>query len=148
MKKSKKTKPIFEVFSADLTTFVDLPLYSNTISAGFPSPADDFLERKLDLNQYLIKNPSATFLIRVNGISMTNAGIFDGDILIVDRSLEAVSGSVIIGVVSGEFTVKRIVKKGKKLFLQPENENYQPVEITEEMNFIIWGVVTYTLHKV
>lgn len=147
MKKPKKPKPAFEILTADLSTAIELPLYSNTISAGFPSPADDFLEQKLDLNKHLIKNPTATFLIRVNGVSMINAGISDGDILIVDRSLQAVSGNIVIGVINGEFTVKRILKKGKKLFLQPENENYKPVEITEEMSFTIWGVVTYTIHK-
>jgi len=124
-----------------------LDLYSNTISAGFPSPAEDYLDKKLDLNEYLIRNPSATFLVKVNGNSMINAGINNGDILIVDRSQEPADGKVVIGVINGEFTVKRIHKKGKRLFLAPENDSFQPIEITEDTDFKIWGVVVYTIHK-
>lgn len=147
-KKNKIQKPAFEIFSPSQGRALELALYTTKISAGFPSPAEDFLDRKLDLNEYLIRNPSATFLVRVNGISMVNAGIFDGDILIVDRSLEATDGKVVIGVINGEFTVKRIMKKGKKLYLLPENEKYNPIEITEDMDFKTWGVVVYTIHKI
>lgn len=147
MKKNKGINPVFEIFSVDQSQQVEFPLYSNTISAGFPSPADDFLEKKLDLNKYLIHNSASTFLVRVNGHSMINAGISDGDILVVDRSLEPENNKIVIGIINGEFTVKRIVKKVKRLFLQPENENYQPVEITEDTDFKIWGIVTYTIHK-
>lgn len=137
-----------EFFVPEITGDCKLPFYVSTISAGFPSPAEDFMEKKLDLNEYLIKQPAATFFVKVSGYSMKDAGILDGDILIVDRSLDAVDGKIIIGVVNGEFTVKRIIKKGKKIFLQPENESFKPLEITEEMDFIIWGVVTYAIHKI
>lgn len=147
-KKSPAQKTIIEIFHPRQGKHLELDLYSTKISAGFPSPADDFLDRKLDLNEYLIRNPSATFLVRVNGNSMVNAGICDGDILIVDRSVEAADGKIVIGVINGEFTVKRILKKGKKMFLKPENEKFTPIEITEDMDFKIWGVVVYTIHKI
>ncbi len=145
--KYKKTNKKFEIFIPDTSSYKELPLYTNTISAGFPSPADDFIEQKLDLNEHLIRNQSATFLLKVNGDSMINAGINDGDILVVDRSIEPSNGKVVIGVIDGEFVVKRIVKKSRKFYLQPENENFNPIEITEDMDFKIWGIVTYTIHK-
>ena len=150
MKKTKsiKQKPAFEFFKPDKSKSLLLKLFTNTISAGFPSPAEDFLDKKLDLNDYLIKNPSASFFVKVNGNSMINAGISNGDILIIDRSLEPSDGKVVIGIINGEFTVKRILKKGKKIFLKPENENFKPIEITEDMDFKIWGIVTYTIHKI
>jgi DNA polymerase V len=124
-----------------------LNLYTSHIPAGFPSPAEDFMEKRLDLNDYLIKNQASTFFIRVRGNSMVNAGIFDGDLLVIDRSAEADEGKIVLGVLNGEFTVKRISKKGKKLFLVPENEAFNPIEVTEEMDFQIWGVVTFSIHK-
>ena len=124
-----------------------IPLFTETISAGFPSPADDYIDKKLDLNEHLIKNPSSSFLIKVKGDSMIDAGINSGDILIVDRSLEPADGKIVIGVIDNEFTVKRIICKGKKLFLQAENKTYSPIEITEDMEFKIWGVVSYAIHK-
>ncbi|MCD4747481.1 MAG: translesion error-prone DNA polymerase V autoproteolytic subunit [Bacteroidales bacterium] len=138
---------VFEFFKPKNDTPQKLPLYVNTISAGFPSPAEDFIEKKLDLNEYLIKNRSATFLVKVNGNSMINAGILDGDILVVDRSVEPASGKIVLGVINGEFTVKRIKRKGKKYYLEPENEKFKPLEITEDMNFQIWGVVTFAIHR-
>lgn len=148
MKTTSKNKPDLEFFVPGETGEFLLPLYATRISAGFPSPAEDFIEQKLDLNAYLIKNPSATFLVKVNGDSMTNAGILNGDILVVDRSVNPHDGMIVIGVINGEFTVKRISRQGKKLFLQPENEKFRPVEITEGMDFQIWGVVTYAIHKI
>jgi len=148
MTAKSNSKPVLEFFLPEKADEMALPLYASRISAGFPSPAEDFIEQKLDLNRYLIKNPTATFLVKVNGDSMTNAGILDGDILVVDRSINPVDGMVVIGVVNGEFTVKRIKKQGKKLFLHPENEKFKPVEITESMDFQIWGVVTYAIHKI
>jgi DNA polymerase V len=145
---SIKQKPGLEFYKPDKSKSLLLKLFTNTISAGFPSPAEDFIERKLDLNEYLIKNPSATFLVKVNGNSMINAGIYNGDILIVDRSLEPSDGKVVIGVINGEFTVKRISKKGKKFFLNPENDKFKAIEINEDMDFKIWGVVVYTIHKI
>ena len=124
-------------------SFFDSPIY-----AGFPSPADDFLEKKLDLNEYLIKNPAATFFIRVRGSSMIQAGIFSGDILIVDRSLEPENNAIVVVVIDGEFTVKRLQTSGGQIRLIAENRNYKPIKVTEEMEFQVWGVVTNVIHTV
>ena len=124
-----------------------LNLYTHPVSAGFPSPADDFLEKRLDLNDYLVRNRASTFLVKVEGHSMKDAGIFDGDVLVVDRSLEPAAGNVVLGVLHGEFTVKRIHLVENKLFLIPENPEFSPIEITREMDFTIWGVVTFCLHR-
>jgi DNA polymerase V len=137
----------FELFLPEASVSKELPLFVPAVSAGFPSPAEDFIDKKLDLNEYLIRNQPATFLVRVQGNSMENAGILDGDILVVDRSLEPSSGKIVIGVIDGEFTVKRIVKKSGRFFLQPENETFTPIEITPEMDFKIWGIVTFAIHK-
>ena len=126
----------------------ELPLYSCKISAGFPSPADDHLERNLDLNSHLVKHPAATFFVRVNGESMINAGINDNDILIVDRSLKPSNGKIVIAVVDGHMTVKRLYKESGKLILMPENTLYKPIEIKEDMNIEIWGVVVTAIHSV
>ena len=122
------------------------PLYSSKVSAGFPSPADDNLERSLDLNSYLIKRPAATFFVRVNGDSMINAGINDNDILVVDRSIKPAHGKVIIAVLDGQMTVKRLYKRSGKIILMPENDLYKPIEIEDHMNMEIWGVVTSSVH--
>tara|TARA_B100001564_G_scaffold301314_1_gene268603 strand:- start:55 stop:558 length:504 start_codon:yes stop_codon:yes gene_type:complete len=127
---------------------MELPLYSCKISAGFPSPADDHLEKKLDLNSHLIKHPAATFFVRVNGDSMINAGINDNDILIVDRSLKPSHGKIVIAVVDGQMTVKRLHKRSGKLILMPENNHFKPIEITESMTVEIWGVVVTSIHSV
>ena len=126
---------------------INLPLYSCKISAGFPSPADDHLEKNLDLNSYLIKHPAATFFVRVNGDSMINAGIHDNDVLIVDRSLKPSHGKIVIAVVDGQMTVKRLYKQSGKLFLIPENKNFKPIQITENMSIEIWGVVVTAIHS-
>ena len=145
---TKDQLPILpEKILPDVKSKKKLNFYASQIPAGFPSPAEDFMEKRLDLNDYLVKNQASTFLIRVKGNSMVNAGIFDGDLLVVDRSVEPADGKIVLGVLNGEFTVKRIVKKGKKLILAPENENYKPIEITEEMDFQSWGVVTFSIHK-
>ena len=123
------------------------PLFQAYVPAGFPSPADDYIERKLDLNTYLIKHPAATFFVRVIGDSMIEAGIHSGDVLIVDRSLVPSGNSVVIARVEGELVVKRVRKRGKKIFLVPDNRQYEPVEIREEMDLEIWGVVTSAIHK-
>jgi DNA polymerase V len=124
----------------------ELPLYGCKVSAGFPSPADDYVEGTLDLNEHLIQHPSATFFVRVAGDSMIEAGIFPNDILIVDRSLEAKHGKVIIAILHGELTVKRLYKKGKRVMLLPENKAYSPITITESDELAIWGVVTSVIH--
>ncbi len=129
------------------TTKIELPFFCTSIQAGFPSPADDFVDTQLDLNEYLIKHPSATFFVRVSGDSMVGAGIFDGDMLIVDRSLDAHDGTIIIAVLDGELTVKRLRKMKETMLLYPENDQYQPIEISEESDFSVWGVVTAVIHK-
>lgn len=118
-----------------------------TVSAGFPSPADDYIETRLDLNKELISNESATFYARVRGDSMTLAGISDGDLLIIDKSKTPVNGSVVVCLIDGEFTVKRLEKQGEDYFLMPENADYQPIKIKPENDVTIWGVVTYTIKK-
>jgi DNA polymerase V len=128
-------------------TILQRPLIGGRISAGFPSPAQDYIEETLDLNEFLITHPSATFFLRVEGFSMINAGIFPGDILIVDRSLEAAHKKIVIAIVDGEMTVKRLWREKDKWYLMPENPEFPMVEITSDMEFIIWGVVVYSLHK-
>ena len=124
----------------------DLPVFIARISAGFPSPAADYEEGKLDLNKHLIKNPAATFFVRVTGDSMVGAGIHDGDLLIVDRAKDPKNGSVIIAVLDGQLTVKRLRIRRGKLSLEPENDNYPVQPITEGMEFEVWGVVTNVIH--
>ena len=126
--------------------FYRLPIYQSAISAGFPSAAEDDVEDRLDLNDLLIKHPAATFFLRVSGNSMIKAGIHDGDILIVDRSLEPSNGKVVIASVNGELTVKRLKIEGKKVQLVAENDAYKPIDITGEVEFKIWGVVTNVIH--
>ena len=118
------------------------------VPAGFPSPADDYLEGKLDLNQHLIKHPAATFFVRVSGESMIGAGIHPGDILVVDRSLEPAQRKIVIAVVDNELTVKRFRRVRGRVILMPENEDYEPIEIGEGTEFEVWGVVTTVIHPV
>ena len=117
------------------------------VSAGFPSPAADFMENSIDLNKELSGNPLATFYIKVKGNSMVDAGINDKDVLVVDRSLEPQNNKIAICFIDGEFTVKRIKLNGNCLQLAPENKNYEPIIITEENQLIIWGIVTYVIKK-
>lgn len=132
----------------DLSTRYACLLFLVPVSAGYPSPADDYLDGSLDLNQHLIKHPTATFFVRVAGESMREAGIHSGDVLIVDRALTPSDGSVIIAVVNGELTVKRLAKRKGTLMLMPENQHYPPLAITEATAFEVWGVVTYVIHRV
>lgn len=125
-----------------------LPLYSSKVSAGFPSPAEDYISDRLDLNEYLIKHPAATFLVRATGNSMINAGIHDNDILIVDRSITPITGKIVIVAIDGQLTVKRLHKKNNKHILLAENPDYPPIEIREDQDTHIWGVVTQVLHSV
>lgn len=136
-----------QILSPDLSTKLERPLLMVPVSAGFPSPAEDYIEGKLDLNMHLVKHPAATFFVKVAGDSMIDAGIHPGDILIVDRSLEPTDKKVVIAIVDGDLTVKRIRIKDNKVFLSPENNNYPPIQINENMNFEIWGVVTNVIHK-
>ncbi len=134
-------------YEIDLKRSLKIPLFAARISAGFPSPADDYLDKKLDLNELLIRHPAATFFVRVKGNSMEEANIFDGDILIVDRSLTPKNNDVIVCVLNGEFAVKRYVKRGNEIWLFSGHPDYKPIRITEEMDFQVWGVVPYVIHK-
>jgi len=126
---------------------VSIPFFSSRVQAGFPSPADDHLEDTLDLNKYLIHHEESTFFVRAQGDSMLDAGIYPGDILVVDKSLDAKNGKIVIAVVDGEFTVKRLQRYQNKIKLKSENPNYKDIDIKKENELTIWGVVTSVIHK-
>ena len=134
------------IYAADLSAERHQPLFESRVPAGFPSPAADYEEGRLDLNRYLIRHPAATFFVRAIGDSMIGAGIHCGDLLIVDRSLEPKDKSVVIAAIDGELTVKRIRIEKKKVTLEPENESYSVRQITEDADFQVWGVVTNVIH--
>jgi DNA polymerase V len=123
-------------------------LVEQGISAGFPSPADDFKEIRISLDKELVKNKEATFYAKVSGDSMIGAGLDDGDLLVIDRSLSPENGKIAICFIDGDFTVKRIKKEKDKLYLMPENKKYKPIEISEDNELIIWGIVEYVIKKV
>lgn len=143
----KTDSSIDAIFELEQKTKAIRPLFTCGVSAGFPSPADEHIDRKLDLNELLIQHPVATFFVRVAGDSMKDAGINHGDILVVDRSLEAASGKIVIAIVNGELTVKRFVQNHISCQLVAANSNYPPVEITEDTDFSVWGVVTSVIHQ-
>lgn len=124
-----------------------IPLAVEAVPAGFPSPAEEYVERTLDLNEYVAPRPEATFFVRVSGDSMIDAGIHHDDILVVDRSQTARPGNVVIACVEGEFTVKRLVRTPEGLSLQPENTEYAPIPLSQETDFEIWGVVRHVVHR-
>lgn len=140
--------PKLKIYSAEMGAEMELPFIESGISAGFPSPADDFLDISIDLNKALIKNPSATFYGRVRGNSMIDAGLSDGDLLIIDRSLEPIDGKIAVCFIDGEFTVKRIKLEKNHCYLMPENDEYQPIKVEEDDDFIIWGIVTTVIKAV
>ncbi len=144
----KHDKTIGAIYKFEKRKKVKIPLIGNRIPAGFPSPAQDFIEATLDLNEFLISHPAATYFIKVEGDSMINAGIFHNDILIVDRAIEATDNKIVIAVYNGELTVKRLKIKNGIWFLVPENLEYEEIEIKEDTDFLIWGVVVYAIHKV
>lgn len=127
---------------------LSLPLYLSRIEGGFPSPADDYFEETLDLNQHLIKHRDATFFVRATGVALLDAGMCPGDLLIVDRALTANSGNIIIAVLDGELLVRRLVYRGNSAFLCPENSNFSEIQVTADRDFSIWGVVTTVIHSV
>ncbi len=129
------------------TSSYAIPEVSSTVQAGFPSPADEYVEKHLDLNELMIKHPAATFFVRVDGDSMRDAGIHTGDLLVVDRALQPAHGKIVVAVINGEFTVKRIRVDAKGVSLMPENSNYPAMPVTPESDFQVWGVVTYVIHK-
>lgn len=143
-----KNKQKLQFFHPEYESDLKIPFIADGVSAGFPSPATDFMETNIDLNKELSENPVATFYIRVKGNSMIDAGINDKDVLIVDRSLEPQNNKIAICFIDGEFTVKRIQLEKDCLYLMPENLNYSPIKVTEENQLIIWGIVTYVIKKV
>lgn len=144
----KNETTVSEIFTAEDNTEYELPLAEVSVQAGFPSPAEDYIEQRLDLNDHLIEHPAATFFVRVSGNSMINAGIHDGDILVVDRAMEPGDGKIVIAAIDGELSVKRLRKEADEVYLQAENEQYDDIEITRHNDFQIWGVVNYVIHSV
>ncbi len=147
MKKLKTDGTIKAIFKFEKRKKINIPLIGNRIPAGFPSPAQDYIEETLDLNEFLISHPAATFFVKVEGDSMIDAGIFPEDILIVDRAIEATNNKIIIAVYNGELTIKRLKIKNQRWILEPANKNYPEIEINENTDFMIWGVVIYSIHK-
>lgn len=139
--------PTLEFYTPDYSTSAKLPFVDGGLRAGFPSPADDFLEVKIDFNKEYIKNKDATFYAKVKGNSMKNAGIFDGDVLVIDRSIEPQNDKIAVCVIDGEFTVKRIKIDEGIVWLIPENEEFLPIKVTAENEFIVWGIVTASIKK-
>lgn len=145
---SKNETQVTEILTPERIIEYKIPFFLESVSAGFPSPADDYMEGKLDLNDLLVKNPAATFFVRVTGDSMTGAGIHSEDILVVDRSVDPKEGSIIIAVIDGELMVKRIRYDKNNLWLYSDNPNYKPFKVTDGMDFDVWGVVRTVIHSV
>lgn len=135
------------LFLPDFENSMELPFISDGIKAGFPSPAADFDESKISLDNVLVKNREATFYAKASGTSMIGAGIDDGDILVIDRSLEPKNNKIAVCYIDGEFTIKRIVVAKDGVYLTPENPAFQPIKVTDENELIIWGMVTYVIKK-
>ena len=140
-------KNILSIINIEADKKTNTPIFLDSVSAGFPSPATDYMESKLDLNEYLVRHPAATFIVKASGLSMIEAGIFSGDLLIVDRSIKPKNDNIVIASVFGDLTVKKLRKKGFSLFLVSANNEYSSIEVKEEMECFIWGVVTYVIHK-
>lgn len=132
-------------YRPDYTGGLSIPFVNIGVSAGFASPAQDFMEVEIDLNRELSHNRTTTFYIRVAGNSMINAGIDDGDLLVVDRSLEPADGKIAICLIDGDFTVKRLKRDTDCLYLMPENPKYPEIKVTEDNQFVVWGIVTYVI---
>lgn len=140
------TAGMTRLFPSEINALLPLVLYSGRIAAGFPSPADDYADERIDLNHHLIRHKEATFFLRVQGDSMLGAGIHDGDLLIVDRAIDAADGKVVIASLDGELTVKRLSVRGDTVRLVPENPAYPVIEVQREQDLVIWGVVTNVIH--
>ncbi|WP_302303870.1 LexA family protein [Culturomica massiliensis] len=143
---------VIELFSADVTTELKLNFAEGGIFAGFPSPAQDYMELSIDLNTELIKHPASTFFGRVRGNSLCDAGVEEGDILVIDKSLQPSDGDMVVAFIDGEFTLKFIHFESDnpapdKIWLMPANDTYQPIMVTPDNEFLVWGVVTYTIKK-
>lgn len=141
-----KTTSIIDFYTADVATELSLP-FAEGIKAGFPSPAQDYIDLAFDLNKELVKNPSSTFYGRVRGDSMVDEGINDGDILVIDKSLPPADGRKAVCYIDGEFTLKTIRIKKDGIYLMPANPAYKPIKVNEENDFVVWGIVTFVIHK-
>lgn len=147
MKKLKTDGSIKTIFQYVEGQKIVRPLIGTSIPAGFPSPAQDYIEGTLDLSEHLIRHPAATFFMYADGYSMIGAGITPGDLLIVDRAIEPVNNKIVVAIVDNELTLKRLKIDKRQYWLVPENDEFEPICITEDMDFIIWGVVTYVIHQ-
>ena len=139
--------PVLDFYTPDFTTELMLPLAGSPVSVGFPSPAEDYIEMALDLNKELIRHPEATFYARVKGHSMIDAGIQDGDLLVIDKALEQKDGDIAVCFIDGEFTLKLLALKEDGIYLMPANAEFKPIRITEENDFLVWGMLAYIIHK-
>ena len=147
LKKLKDFKNI-TIYIPETSNAIERPIVNEDIAAGFPSPAEDFKEVRISLDKELIKNENATFYARVRGNSMIDANIEDGDLLVIDRSIETRNGKIAVCMIDGEFTIKRLKIEKEQVFLMPENKAFKPIKVTEENELIIWGIVTYVIKKV
>jgi DNA polymerase V len=147
LKKITDTKNL-TIYLPEKSQLIERPIVNEDIAAGFPSPAEDFKEIRISLDKELIKNEDATFYARVRGNSMNDANIEDGDLLVIDKSIEARDGKVAVCMVDGEFTIKRLKVKKDCVYLMPENKKYKPIKVTKENELIIWGIVTYVIKEV
>ncbi len=145
---NEKLSDVMDIFLADNSSNVPLPLLTFSLSCGFPSPSIDHIEKKIDLNEVLINHPNATYFGRAKGKSMINAGIEDGDLLVIDRSIEPKDGKIILCYINGEFTVKLLSMEKNKIILKPYNNNYSQIEIENFDDFQVWGVVTHIIKSV
>jgi DNA polymerase V len=127
-------------------TNITLPLYGSSVSCGFTSPAEDHVENQLSLDDYLVSNPESTFFVRASGDSMIGAGIFDGDLLIIDRSIEVKNNAIVLAILDTEFTVKRFIKTGDSITLRAENDAYDDIQVRGNQTMMVWGVVAHVIH--
>lgn len=144
LKLIKNTQKI-DFYSISTETKLELPLVGEAIRAGFPSPAEDFLDVSIDLNKELIKHPASTFFGRVSGDSMRDIGIDDGDLLVIDKSIEPSDGKIAVCFIDGEFTLKRIKTDKDCIWLMPANEKYKPIKVTKDSDFVVWGIVIHVI---
>lgn len=138
---------MLDLYAADITTKVDIPYANEGIQAGFPSPAQNYINESIDLNIELIKHPASTFFGKVSGDSMIEEGIEEGDILVIDKSLEPINGDLAVCCIDGEFTLKRIEIEENRIKLMPSNATFKPIIVTPDDQFTVWGIVTYTIKK-
>ena len=138
---------LLEFYSASTEVNIEIPVFEDGVSAGFPSPAQDFSEHSIDLNLALLKNPASTFFSRVSGDSMKDLGIHDGDLLVVDKSLEPDDGKIAVCYIDGDFTLKNIKIEKEIVWLVPANKNYKPIKVTKDNDFIVWGIVTFVIKE-